>query len=190
MSSPSPPPLDVRFGSSLHTEYGGAATAAGPTILPSSAVVVSPSLLGSERNVTNFHEIRDELERIAREDKNDSGWSFERNVGRDGVIKLPSRALMNRAGSVNDAVQRICQYFSIQHDTVGVGVLCRRGRPRIQYCSDQGYVRTCTNWFVFFQLSESEEPADLPPVCARSHCAFSPVFVFTPLLATKVGTLR
>jgi hypothetical protein len=138
MSSPvPPPPLDVRFGSSLHTVY----SASDVHPLPSSAIVVAPSLLGSERNVTHYHEIRHDLEQFVREDRKDADWSFDRNVRRHGVVTLPGRELRCRAAAVNDAVRRICQYFSMRQDAVGVGVLYRRGCPQMQYRSDEVYVQ-------------------------------------------------
>lgn len=138
--SPIPPPLDVRFGSGLHTVYSSSAAP-----IPSSAIVVAPSLLGAERNVTNFYEIRHELEQVLRKEHSDPDWTFDRNVmDKNGVIEMPSRAVMFKAGAVNDAVRRMCEYFSVDRGSAGVDVLYRRGRPRIDYCSDEGYVRHAT----------------------------------------------
>jgi hypothetical protein len=100
--------LDARFGSSLHTVYR---SPAGPA-LPSSAIVVAPSLLGSELNATNFHDIRAETEKVWQKGHSDPDWSFGTKAGHNGVVKVPCRDLVHQTGSdVNDAIHRIVEYF-------------------------------------------------------------------------------
>jgi hypothetical protein len=130
--------LDVRFGSSLHTVYRSPAG-------PSSSIVVAPSLLGSELNATNFHDIRTELEKVWQREHSDPDWSFGTKVGHNGVVKVPCRDLLHPTGSaVNDAFHRICEYYSINRGTAGVGALYRKGCPRILYSSDDPHVPVCS----------------------------------------------
>jgi hypothetical protein len=133
------PALTIQFGSALHSVYNWP--------MQHDQLVVAPCLLGSELNVTIYHDIRDELERVMRESQNVASWSFEADTKEGSMVTFPSRELTARSGTVQDVVGRICRYFSIEAGSVGFGLAYRRGEPvgrRYQYRAGTRYVRAVT----------------------------------------------
>jgi hypothetical protein len=130
------PALTIQFGSALNSVYNRP--------MQHDQLVVAPCLLGSELNVTIFHDIRDELERVMRESQNVASWSFEADTKEGSMVTFPSRELTARSGTVQDVVGRICRYFSIEAGSVGFGLAYRRGEPvgwRHKYRGGATYVR-------------------------------------------------
>ena len=124
-----PPALAIQFGSAVHSVY--------TRPVRQDQLVVAPSLFGSELNVTTFHDLRDELEGVMRETRNEASWSFETV---DTVVTLPGRGLTAKSGTVRDVVCRICEYFSIDAGSVGVGLAYRRREATCRYRGGATYV--------------------------------------------------
>lgn len=143
MSPPPPPPpppaLKLQFASALHTVY--------KRHVPSDQVVVAPFLFGPELNVTIFHDLREEIQRIMREAEKQPGWSFESGT-RPGHPLTVSLKFRRNSGAVSEVAKRICQYFSIDPKSFRVSLAYHRGGhpSRQSYVGGRKYVRGCVGW--------------------------------------------
>jgi hypothetical protein len=153
--------LDVHIGSPLHEVCDAP--------LRRDQIVVAPSLFGSARNVTTFHDLRDEVQEAIRAEEDDVTWSYESRVASDGVFAARVHRLPDKSPAFLAVRRRVCQYFSIDGAACRAGIALHRGRPECQYRSAPKYVRRCACACLCF-CEEGELVAPPSPRRRSVHC--------------------
>jgi hypothetical protein len=125
--------LQLEFGSALHSVYNRP--------VRSDRMVVAPFLFGSELNTTIYHELRQEIQELMREYQQRPQWSFETSTKAHAMLPLPQKNLTAKSKAVDSVVNKICEYFSIDATSTGVGGAFRRGTPLCRYRRLEKYVR-------------------------------------------------
>jgi hypothetical protein len=125
--------LGLHFGSPLHEECDAPRRR--------DQIVVAPSLFGSARNVTTFHDLREEIQEAIRAEEDDMTWSYESRVATDAVFAARVHRLPEKSPAFRAVRRRVCQYFSIDEAACRAGIALHRGRPECQYRNAPKYVR-------------------------------------------------